>query len=118
MSLVRKGVMVSAGQGVCIGVSVLVGIVFSRALGPDGMGQYELLRSTAIIAITFFCAGISNANIYFLNNRRIPAVEVASNGLKISMAMGGLAGVALVLAVLNFPLSRMASARLVSGPAV
>jgi O-antigen/teichoic acid export membrane protein len=103
MSFLRKGILVSVGQVFCILLTMTVGILFSRQLGPDGMGQYYLLRSTATIVLTVLSAGLGNANIYFLNNRRVPAVEIATNAIKAGAIQGILASVCLTAALLAFP---------------
>jgi len=74
---------------------VFAGILYSRTLGPEGMGQVELFRSTGVIALTLAVMGMGNASIYFLNNRKAPLEEVASNSLKVGIVMGSLLAVAL-----------------------
>ena len=103
MTFLRKGILVSGGQVIGILLGLIVGILYSRILGPEGMGQYHLLRSTSLIIVTMAALGIGNANIYFLNNRKTPIVEVTTNALKSSMVMGALLAVLTVTIFLAFP---------------
>jgi len=102
-SFLRKGILVSGGQVLGIGLGMFAGILYSRTLGPEGMGQVELFRSTAIIAGTIAAMGLGNASIYLLNNRKAPLAEVASNGLKIGMVLGSLLAVGLGIVFLANP---------------
>ncbi len=102
-SFLQKGILVSGGQVLGIVLGMFAGILYSRTLGPEGMGQVELFRSTSIIVITIVAMGLGNASIYLLNNRKVPMAEVADNGLKISLALGSLVAVGLWLVFLANP---------------
>lgn len=101
MSFLRKGILVSAGQVFSIPLSMAAGVIFARALGPDGVGQYELFRTTSVLAVTFVALGLGQANIYLLNNRAIPTTRIATNTLKAGMALGGVLAMGLIVAVLG-----------------
>jgi O-antigen/teichoic acid export membrane protein len=103
MSLLRKGMLVSGGQVLNIPLGMAAGIIFSRALGPDGMGQYELFRTTATLAATIVALGLGPANIFFLNNRQIEPERVATNTLTVGTVLGGLLAAGLSAAVLSLP---------------
>jgi len=94
VSLLRKGLLVSAGQFAGIPLNMAAAIIIARTLGPKGMGQYELFRSTGVLGATFVALGIGNANIFFLNNRRIDPGLVATNSVKAGALLGGLLTVA------------------------
>lgn len=94
-SFLKKGILVSSGQILGIVLGMLASILYSRQLGPDGMGQVELFRSASLIGVTLAVLGLGNASIYFLNNRKVPLVEVAGNALKMGMAMGFLLAICL-----------------------
>jgi len=100
MSLLRKGMLVSGGQLLNIPLGMAAGIIFSRALGPAGMGQYELFRTTAVLAATVVALGLGQANIYFLNNRQIGPERIATNTLTVGSVLGVLLAVVLFAAVL------------------
>ena len=95
MSFLRKGILVSAGQIASAALGMIVGILYSRALGPNGMGRFELFRSVEVIAVTLMAAGLGNANIYFLNNRKTPLETVLANGIRFALATGILLAVLL-----------------------
>jgi O-antigen/teichoic acid export membrane protein len=95
MSFLRKGITAAAGQIMAVAVGMVVGILYRRALGPDGMGQYDVFRSAAVIAATIPPLGLGNASIYFLNNRNVPHVNVVTNSVKFTLVAG--AALALVL---------------------
>ncbi len=103
MSFLRKGLVVSGGQTLGVFLGVLANIIFARSLGPGGMGQFELLRTTAIMAVTLLAMGLGNATIYFLNNRKVPIEAVASNAVRTSLVLGLLMGAGMASAILAWP---------------
>lgn len=88
MSFLRKGILVSGGQIANIAIHVVAGVILRRALGPDGVGQYNLFQTTGTLAVTFAALGLGNANIYFLNNRKTPIADVVTNTIKVGLLMG------------------------------
>lgn len=103
MSLLRKGVLVSGGQVLGAGLSMLAGILFARTLGPDGMGQVEVFRSTGTVAGVLLALGIGQASIYFLNNRGIPTAVLVTNTVKTVFVLGPVLAAGLAAGVLLMP---------------
>lgn len=103
MSFLRKGILASGGQVFCIMLSMIVGVLFSRKLGPAGMGQYELLRSVALTVGALGAFGLGNANIFFLNSRNVPPEEIVSNAIKALAALGLLVALGVGTAILVAP---------------
>jgi O-antigen/teichoic acid export membrane protein len=103
MSLLRKGIFVSGGQILGVGLNMIVGVLFSRKLGPDGMGQIELFRSTGVLAAVFMTLGLGQANIYFLNSVKVPVTVLATNTFKLSVWLGLVLAVGLAAAILLVP---------------
>jgi O-antigen/teichoic acid export membrane protein len=103
MSLLRKGILVSGGQVFGIALNMLAGILFSRTLGPDGMGQVDLFRSTANIVGVVFAMGLGPASIYLLNNRKVPLVAIVTNSVKVSVVLGAVLAAALAVTILRVP---------------
>ena len=101
MSFLRKGIIVSGGQILRVGVSMLAGILFARFLGPKGMGQYELFRSTATIVATLVAMGMGAATIYFLNNRKVPADLLVTTTAKAISVLGIVLAVVLTATFLS-----------------
>ena len=103
MNFLQKGILVSSGQTFGIMLNMIVGILFSRVLGPIGMGQYEIFRSTAVITVTVMALGIGNANIFFLNNRKVLPAVITTNTVKIATVLGGILVAGLTTVILAFP---------------
>jgi len=103
MSLLRKGLLASGGHVFCLALSMCVGILFSRQLGPAGMGQYELLRSAALTVGALAAFGLGNANIYFLNNRGVPPEAIVSHSVWIVGVLLAALTAGLAAAVLSTP---------------
>ncbi len=85
MSLIRKGIFVSSGRVMCTAVSLFAGIILARKIGPDYMGQYDLLRTTGMLVVTIFALGLHNANIFFINNRGHDIGLITTNTFKYSI---------------------------------
>ena len=102
MSFLRKGILASGGQVLCVFLGLGANIVFARVLGKDDMGQLELFRSMALVVATALAMGFGPANIYFLNNQNAPAATITTNAVKTALAMGLLVCVGLVPTVLCF----------------
>lgn len=102
MSFVHKGLTVGGGQLLVTALYTSSTILFSRLLGPDGVGQIDLVRSTGVLVVTFATIGLGQANIYFLNNCRIPAPKVVTNALKTAAVIAPLVAIALAGAIFIF----------------
>ncbi len=98
MNFLRKGILVSGGQMFGIFLNMLVGMLFSRALGTNGMGQYELFRSTAVIGATIGALGLGSASIYFLNTLGRDRRQITTVSFRIAVVMG--CALAVVLGVI------------------
>lgn len=85
MNFLKKGIVVTGGRFSGIFINMLAGILFARTLGPGGLGQFELFRSTQTLVVTIFSLGMGNAGIYFLNNKKIPLQDIVSITLKFSL---------------------------------
>ena len=103
MSFVRKTVFVSASQLFVICLTTLAGILFARALGPAGIGRYDLLRSTAQVGGVLLALGIGNAAVYFLNHHRISTTHLASTAFKTGVLLAATLFVVLAVGMAAFP---------------
>lgn len=103
MSFLRKGLLVSGTQLTAVPLTAIAGIIFSRTMGPDGVGQYTLFVSTCTLAAFLMALGLGAANIYFLNNRHIARERITTNTIKVGMLLGAILTVGLGGAVLLFP---------------
>ncbi len=99
MTFLRKSLGVLTGQSLAVPLGTLTGVVYARALGPQGMGQYELFRSTALIATTMLALGLGNATIFLLNKERVSIEQVIGTSLKTGIVLGAILGMALMAVV-------------------
>lgn len=81
MSLVRKGIIAGGGSIICTFLGLLMNMILSRTLMPEGMGRYQVPYSSNILIATILGLGIGQANIYFLNKHQIPKKQIFSNSL-------------------------------------
>ena len=63
-------------------------MVYSRFLGPDGVGQFAVFMSTLTIVVPLITLGIGRANIYFLNTGKFTRQQVISNSMVVGLAIG------------------------------
>ncbi|SEW52478.1 MATE family efflux transporter [Chitinophaga arvensicola] len=103
MSFLRKSIFVTGGQMAGIMLNMLAGVIYSRSLGPGGMGQYELFRSSQMVVVTFLSLGMGTASIYFLNNLKYEPREIISNTAKVSLLFGGLLIIGFTAAIVFNP---------------
>jgi len=103
MSFLRKGILVSGGEMVGVVLTFLAGILYSRVLGPDGIGQYRLFQTTSIIVATVVAMGTGRSSIYFLNNRNIPAEKISTNLAKFALVSGLVIAAGMSAAFLGLP---------------
>jgi len=103
MSVMRKGFVVSGGQVLFALLSVAAGILYARKLGPDGMGQFELFRTTRSIATTLFTLGLGMSAIYHINTRKVPLEQAATSIFKISLLTWAVLAVLLTALIRGFP---------------
>ncbi|MBM4017308.1 MAG: hypothetical protein FJ288_03115 [Planctomycetes bacterium] len=103
MSLLRKGILVSGGQVLAVALNMVAGILFARTLGPDGMGQIELLRYVATVTVTVVAMGLGPAIVYFLNNRRVPVTAIVSNSAWVISVLGPIVATGMTAAILLMP---------------
>lgn len=69
--MVEKGVWLILGRILTAFLGMLAGVIFSRELGPVGIGQYQVFLSAQTIIITFATFGVGNAAVFFLNRGHI-----------------------------------------------
>lgn len=102
MSFLRSSLLASAGHAGVQLVNVLGTMLLARSLRGD-MGQYDLLRSVAVLAVTAASLGVGSANIYVLNGRMVPAPRLAANTLRLLLVLGSGLAAGMTAAILAFP---------------
>lgn len=60
--------------------SLLLGIITARYLGPAERGVYTLVFATAGIAAIFLVAGLYQANLFFINQKKHAIADIVGNG--------------------------------------
>jgi len=86
-----------------IGLGLAVGILLRRLLGPEGIGQFEVFRSTAVLAATIPPLGLGSASTYFLNSGRASHVDVLSGMMKFTIVVGILLAIVLTVIIDQSP---------------
>lgn len=103
MSFIKKSLFVTVGHLLGIFLNMLAGIIFARVLGPNGVGQFEIFRSTQVIIITLFSLGLGNASIYFLNNKNILLTDIVSTTLRFSLFLSLLVSISIIIFIFFVP---------------
>jgi len=97
------GIKVTSGGILSVFLNLLGTIILARAIGRGGMGKYDLLRQTAVLAVTFFSLGIGSACIFLLNKERISREEIATAVIRVLIFLGFILGIGISAAILIFP---------------
>ncbi len=69
-------------------LSLSLGILIARILGPENLGQYQIFVTTQTILLTLFSFGLGNASLYFIKGENEKTQELISNILKIIFPVG------------------------------
>lgn len=85
MSFIRKGILASSGSVFCAVIGLIINIIMSRTLQPEGMGRYQIPFTAGTIAITLLSFGIGQSNIYFLNRHKESVSQIITNSFYISI---------------------------------
>lgn len=97
MNLGRASIWTVAARIATYGLTVALGIVMARLLGPVDRGIYGVLINTALILHGIGLLGIESANIYYVAKGSDPS-KLMSNSLVVGLTTGALlAGVVLAL---------------------
>jgi O-antigen/teichoic acid export membrane protein len=83
-------------------IGMLATVLFARILHKDGIGQYDLFYRVSLLAVTVAAMGFGNASVFFINNQKIPRIQVATDALKFSSVMGLVLSAAMGLSYLAF----------------
>ena len=100
MRFLRKAALGSTANLASVLLVQAASVIFSRELGPAGLGRYRLWVGAATIVSTILMMGIGTANIYFLNHLKVSKALILANSLKIFLVLGPL-GAGIVLALIR-----------------
>lgn len=103
MSIVRPAAHAFGGQVLSVVVTLATGILFSRVMGPDGVGRFDVFRVALTIVVTVAALGIGSAAIYVINHLGRSVSEVVTNSLRLGVWLGLGLALAVVAAVRFLP---------------
>ncbi len=69
-------------------MSMLTGVILARKLGPHDRGVLALILLVPSTVVTLVKLGIAQSNVYFINGKREPIDQVASNCAALALGMG------------------------------
>ena len=69
-------------------MSMLTGVILARKLGPHDRGILALVLLVPSTVVTLVKLGIAQSNVYFINGKREPIDQVASNCAALALGMG------------------------------
>jgi stage V sporulation protein B len=101
LSIGRNAAIGLAADITIVLLGVLVSIVLTRSLGPEGRGIYALLITTNVLAANLFHLSVASANSTYLGRGQVTLGQVSSISILLALGLGGLA--ALIIAAL-YPL--------------
>ena len=62
-------------------LSLVIGIILARSLGPVGMGKFQLIVTLITVLATLGTLGLGKANVYVLNRLKIGPTVIIGNTL-------------------------------------
>ncbi len=90
MSFIKNVGWIFSGQVLSLIIGIGSSIIIARGLGPTGTGELALLMliPTTLFMLTNF--GVSKANIYFLNQKKISLQSLINVNLFLFFIISGL----------------------------
>ena len=88
MTFFRNVLGTFATEVISVSLSVLLGIMTARLLGPDKRGILTLVMTLPLTLIKFADLGISQANIFFIGRHKRPVEAMAANSVVIALITG------------------------------
>lgn len=101
MSIVRKGIILSAFSYLTLLVGVAQTMILSRALGPEGVGQLSLLRQLFLLGAQLASLGLPMAMIGAINKKHISP----SNALRTGLLFCGICSVVTIFIIATILMS-------------
>jgi len=74
-------------------IGVVSGVILARCLGPENRGVLALVLLLPSTVVTIVKFGVSQANVYTINRRRVSIDAVASNSLVMAIVLGLLSAI-------------------------
>ena len=100
MSFLRKALLVNSTEFVCLCLGIVQASIIARTLGPEGVGQYDLIRSALILTSEIFCLGMPLSFLYHSQRNPQNTKKYLMNTIWSVLFIGTVGGVGLVLLML------------------
>ena len=88
---------------VLLPLGLVTSVVVTRALGPEGRGEFAVATTLAALAVQLANLGLPSSNTFVVARQPERLGAVAANALVSSAALGGLSGVVLWAVAAAFP---------------
>lgn len=102
MNFTQKSVVAILGKSLSSIFFLFTGILLSRGLGVEGVGQYQLILSTQVLIVTILAMGGGNASIYFINSLKENKVTISTSLLKFYTPMSILFTIIMITSLMWF----------------
>jgi O-antigen/teichoic acid export membrane protein len=103
MSLIRKALIVNTSAFICLFMGMLQNVVFSRVLGPAGIGQYAVINSAMMLGAQLFCLGFPMAFLYYSQHDPSNTTKYLMNSIYATLIVGLFGGCVLVMLIVEIP---------------
>ncbi len=100
MSFLRKAILVNSTEFICLCLGIVQVSIIARALGPEGVGQYDLIRSMLVLVPQICCLGMPLSFLYHSQRDPQNTGKYLMTTIWSILFMGTIGGVGLVLLML------------------
>jgi len=101
MSFLRKAILVNSTEFICLCLGIVQASIIARALGPEGVGQYDLIRSMLILVPQICCLGMPMSFLYHSQRDPQKTGKYLMTMIWSMLFMGTFGGIGLVLLMLT-----------------
>jgi len=101
MSLLRKAILVNGAEFICLALSVVQAAILARALGPAGVGQYDLVRSVLVLTPQLCCLGFPLSFLYHSRRNTENTKKYLMNTIWLMLLLSMAGGAGLVFLVVS-----------------
>lgn len=102
MSLLRKAVLVNCATFVGLMFNFLLAIILTRALGPVGIGQYEVIQGIMMLVPQLVCLGLPMSYLYHVQKDKASQGNYLYQATIGSLLMGLIGGICLGISIVLF----------------
>jgi len=84
-------------------LTVLIGIIIARTLGPSGKGLLAVITMTWTVALQLGNLGIGTFNIYAISNKSVEKKDIIGNSFWAGLIIGIICFLIILIFAFNFP---------------